>query len=474
VHAPGNGNEGVAAGTYAEVLYSNLGRGVRARPKDPETVRNLARTRYIVSDLHLGAGDVLDDFRCDREFADFLHFISRRRGAELILNGDFIDFVAVRLEKSSTKPFSRLGCTEEESLRKLEKVIQAHPLCFSALRAFIAGDNRVVLVPGNHDVDLFWPRVRDRLLHELGDPGSEGFYFESSGVYRAGPLHVEHGNQYFADSAFEDFTHPFLRDPKTGELRLERCWGTCFLEYFANGMISERHPFINNVRPIPTMIFLGLQEESWWLKIAYSYKLIRFILKVGFPPFRESRDLLKRLREGRLSREGYGGRRLVGLLSGRGKVENTGFPDGIPAESCPEEEGLSSTGGEAEEGAAGETGARPEERNEESFFLDPLATREDALSVAARRILLSGDGVDVVVFGHDHRYFSNELQPLVGGERGKYYVNTGTWIPMLFLTREARKLRWRDLRDPTLYRRLLTYAEVRKGLVGTTAALKKW
>ncbi len=415
----------------------------------------MAKTTYIVSDLHLGAGDYLDDFNQDARLIELLENVGKRRGAELIVNGDFIDFVAVNLEKPTAKPFSRMGSTENESLAKLERVLEAHRDVFIALRAFLDKGHRTVLIPGNHDVDLFWPRVRDRLLEELGTPDSESFHFESSGIYRSGSLYVEHGNQYYADSVFEDFTHPFLRDPRTGEERLERSWGNCFLEYFSNGMMSERNPFINNVRPIPNMVFMGIQDESLWFKAAYAYKLLRFMSRVGFPPFKESRELLRRKREGKLDDWGYSRKRFMDLFSRRGKVELQGLEDAeaLSADFPLEEEDI--------------------EENSEGLLLDSLATREDALSVAAREILLGRDDTDVVVFGHDHRYYSNELQPVLGGHKGKYYVNTGTWIPMLFLTRTKRKLRWRDLEDESLYQQLLTYAVVRKGLAKTTASLRR-
>lgn len=419
----------------------------------------MTRARFVVSDLHLGAGDHLDDFTQDAAFRSFVEAIARRRSSELIINGDFIDFVNVGLEKTTCKPFQRLGCTETESLQKLEKVLEAHRDCFLALRSFMESGHRLVLVPGNHDVDLFWPRVRDRLLDELGTPDSEHFHFAYTGIYRNGGLYVEHGNQYFADSAFENFTHPFLRDPKTGELRLERSWSNCFLEYFTRGMISERSPFINNVRPIPNMVFMGIQDESMRFKLVYGYKLLRFMSKVGFPPFKESRELQRRRREGLLDTWGYSLKRALDLASGRARVELQGVEDAERVSPrLPEEE-------EEETAAEPQTGG---------LLLDSLATREDALSVAARDLLLSEQNIDVVVFGHDHRYYSNELQPVLGGRKGKYYINTGTWIPMLFLTKTKRQLRWRDLADESLYQQLLTYATVRRGLHGYTASLRRF
>jgi UDP-2,3-diacylglucosamine pyrophosphatase LpxH len=415
----------------------------------------MAKTRYIVSDLHLGAGDYLDDFDQDRSFESFLESIAGRRGSELIINGDFIDFAAVTLDKESSKPFSRFGCREEESQRKLDRVLEAHGSLFQALRLFMEKGNRVVLVPGNHDVDLFWPKLRDNLLEAFGSPDSEHFHFESSGVYREGGLYVEHGNQYFADSAFEDFSNPFVRNAKTGELRLERSWGTCFLEYFSNGRLSRRNPFINNVRPIPNMVFMGIQEESWWFKTLLGFKLLHFMARVGFPPFKESHILSRLKREGGLDTWGYSKRRFMGLLSGRAQVEVQGVE---------ETEHLSSEPPDEEEDQA---------PDQSGLLLDSLATREDALSIRARELLLGDQGVNAVVFGHDHRYYSNELQAVLSGHRGKYYINTGTWIPMLFLTRTKRKLRWRDLEDQSLYQQLLTYAVVRRGLSGTVASLRR-
>lgn len=417
----------------------------------------MARTRFVISDLHLGAGDHLDEFDQDASFRSFLETIGERRHSELIINGDFLDFVAVNLEKTSVRPFSRLGCREEESLAKLERILEAHGDCFAALRRFMESGHRLVLVPGNHDVDLFWPHVRERLLEEMGDPDSDHFHFAYTGFYRDGGLYVEHGNQYYADSAFENFTHPFLRDPRTGELRLERSWSNCFLEYFANGMMSERNPFVNNVRPIPNMVFLGIQDESWWFKLVYGFKLARFMAKVGFPPFRESRQLRTKSREGRLDTWGYSLRRALGFMTGRARVELQGLEEAemlshhLPAEESEEEGG-----------------------GEDGLHLDPLATREDALSVAARDLLLSDQGIDVVIFGHDHRYYSNEMQPVLEGRKGKYYINTGTWIPMLFLTRTRRQLRWRDLADQSLYQQLLTYAMVKRGIHGLTASLRRF
>ena len=67
--------------------------------KISEGGEEMAKTRYIISDMHLGAGDYLDDFTQDERFESSLESISGRRGSEMILNGDFIDFAAVTLDR---------------------------------------------------------------------------------------------------------------------------------------------------------------------------------------------------------------------------------------------------------------------------------------------------------------------------------------------------------------------------------------
>jgi len=111
---------------------------------------------------------------------------------------------------------------------------------------------------------------------------------------------------------------------------------------------------------------------------------------------------------------------------------------------------------------------------EERLDLDPLSTREDALSVRARELLISDSGIDAVAFGHDHRLYSNQYSPVVGGRKNKFYVNTGTWIPILFLTKTNNKLTWKDLADGRLYHRYLTYAVVRSSRGHSVAELRRF
>jgi UDP-2,3-diacylglucosamine pyrophosphatase LpxH len=444
----------------------------------------MAAIRFIISDLHIGAGNAQDDFDQDRNFSLFIESLLERKKTELIINGDFVDFVQMPLARQTCRSFSPLGNTEQESRAKLQAGMEGHPAVFDALRSFVAAGHRLVIIPGNHDVDFFWPGVREDLEERLGSPEADLLHFELSGVYRTEGLRVEHGHQYFEDTMFADFTNPFLTD-SNGEQRLERCWGNCFLMYFTENL-RRKNPFVDNVKPLSSLVWLGIQDETIPFKLQHAYKLCSFIMHVGFPPFKPGKNRQWQgdpyEEERRNSRRRILARLLPFGLAG--KMESISDPEGgiiravlADAETC---EGNGHAGGNGNGNGNGHTegnghgSAYGPFGRKGKLALDPLATREDSLSLKARELLLCEDELDVVVFGHDHRYYSNQLQPSLDGKRGKFYINTGTWIPMLFLNRAHRQLHWKDLRDPSLYTQLLTYAEVRHSFGRTTAELKSF
>src|SRR3954467_4286980 len=66
-------------------------------PIEPEQVDPQTR-RIIISDLHLGAGDRLDDFDADTELSTFIRaYVAGAVPTELILAGDTFEFLQVRL-----------------------------------------------------------------------------------------------------------------------------------------------------------------------------------------------------------------------------------------------------------------------------------------------------------------------------------------------------------------------------------------
>ena len=91
-----------------------------------------------------------EDFRWSPEFAAFLAAVDRQGGSavDLILNGDTFELLQ-STDGNCAGAAAGLGCTEGESLARLERVLRAHEADVKALGQFARrGSNRVVFVPG--------------------------------------------------------------------------------------------------------------------------------------------------------------------------------------------------------------------------------------------------------------------------------------------------------------------------------------
>ncbi|HEX3529570.1 MAG TPA: metallophosphoesterase [Thermoanaerobaculia bacterium] len=229
-----------------------------------------SRSLIVISDLHISSGP-LDD--CDPELEEalvsFVSELSRRATAvELVINGDFLDFVqASPWQDSEFESVSGDGIplcfTEEQSRTKLESICQAHSRIFQALTELLASssDNRLTIIPGNHDADLFWPSVRESLAARISGGSvraSNQLRFVLERTYRPPEFEriwVEHGHQYDpvnsffvgGESRWATLSPPIFVD-RQGEKRLYECIGTRFLLRFLNGL-DHSYPFVDNVKP---------------------------------------------------------------------------------------------------------------------------------------------------------------------------------------------------------------------------------
>ncbi|MCC6873663.1 MAG: metallophosphoesterase [Sandaracinaceae bacterium] len=118
---------------------------------------------YSVSDLHLGGeGSGAQIFDSGSLLADTIRLVADRAGAgkrvALVLNGDIVDFLA----EPGARYFDAVGAPA-----KLARIAAdpAFAPVFTALAELTARERaRLVLVLGNHDVELALPAVRDVLL----------------------------------------------------------------------------------------------------------------------------------------------------------------------------------------------------------------------------------------------------------------------------------------------------------------------
>jgi UDP-2,3-diacylglucosamine pyrophosphatase LpxH len=178
-----------------------------------------------------------------------------------------------------------LGTSEPETVWKLDRIAEGHTIFFGALAWFLDQGNEVVMMKGNHDVELHWPEVQARIRNALADAhadmrlaeprwaakpsnlalGSAAFrtrietalsfcpwiYFEPELLY------VEHGSQYGAIDGFDDFLDPVLRDDRSF-IRLPP--GSFAVRFFIN-KAEQTIPFIDNLRPITRALVWALNNR---------------------------------------------------------------------------------------------------------------------------------------------------------------------------------------------------------------------
>jgi UDP-2,3-diacylglucosamine pyrophosphatase LpxH len=286
----------------------------------------------VVSDLHLSGGldpgtgktSRLEDFFRDDAFARFLRYHESikdqpRFGGRpwlLILNGDIFDFLQVvslphdgRLlevikggdDASCLTDHERaygLGTTALESEWKLKQIARGHQRFFAALGSFVARGNQIVVIRGNHDVELHWTEVQDRFvvearrahvrqwLREGGSPPAKReayaerirfppwFYHDPDRIY------VEHGCQYDALNNFRDVLNPVLPDDPQ---RIELPRGSLFVRYLFN-RIEDVHPFADNVKPPTRYLSWAFRKsplKTLGLLIARGWTFLRALWLAG-------------------------------------------------------------------------------------------------------------------------------------------------------------------------------------------------
>lgn len=216
----------------------------------------------IISDLHLTDGEPprhkkkskhplwkkfkTKEFYIDDALVHFLDHIqeeAKQEKVELVLNGDIFDFDSVMslpdkaiykinwLEKRrGLKP------QQEKSLFKIKIIFEEHVLFVEALKKFIKNGNKVVIIPGNHDVELHFPEVQSYIREALGITEEtqpllifpNWFYISNQDTL------IEHGNQQDPYCSCENPLNPFLLD--YNELSVRLPFGNVACRYMMNGL----------------------------------------------------------------------------------------------------------------------------------------------------------------------------------------------------------------------------------------------
>jgi UDP-2,3-diacylglucosamine pyrophosphatase LpxH len=255
-------------------------------PKPPR------KLKIIISDFHIGSGkhttegdhNIGEDFHHDEDFIDLLETFMKQypRGGdmELIINGDFLNFIYVGYR--GTFP---IDVTEAISVEKLTQILNAHPTVFDTLAKFAQHKGfRVSYIIGNHDMDMVWPACQALFQKRLET--QVHFYpleYEFDGI------HVEHGNRFELFNKF-DHKQPILsRGVK--ESVLNQPFGSFFVAMFAAPLKKEK-PHIDKIKPFRVFLLLDLIthfRSAIWMWIRF----LTFFTAMVFHPYRRRYPALR-------------------------------------------------------------------------------------------------------------------------------------------------------------------------------------
>jgi UDP-2,3-diacylglucosamine pyrophosphatase LpxH len=122
----------------------------------------------VVSDIHMGPPSPRPLFRSQSELASLVRGLSSTEGAvDLIILGDALDYLAFAEDA--------LTFARDVAVQKTDAILSANSAIFDALARFVARDKtRIVWSIGNHDIELAFSEVRERIeTRVLGRPGRD-------------------------------------------------------------------------------------------------------------------------------------------------------------------------------------------------------------------------------------------------------------------------------------------------------------
>jgi UDP-2,3-diacylglucosamine pyrophosphatase LpxH len=214
------------------------------------------RVYYVISDLHIGGDEQLEEVEFLNELLEFLRRLeTTEENAELIINGD---------------AFGLWEFTTVEGMEKFDVLEETYPELFEQLRK--TGENvQVTLLPGNHDHELAaYDEYVDRLAEYNVDLVQEESVSRPVGDQA---IHFEHGHQHDSNNRIVDWGNPHATP----------------LGYFYNTLVTSRagklsdrgkYNWLKDVQAVtPT------ERMPVWLFSKYFYREMNPVLRYSLVPF---------------------------------------------------------------------------------------------------------------------------------------------------------------------------------------------
>ena len=154
----------------------------------------MAKSYYLISDLHIGGDEALGVCDYEEELVAFLHKLAdQEEEAELLVVGDI---------------FGMWEFTDIKGREKLQALMQQFPKIFEAFRE--AGEKiKITLLPGNHDYEIAcFPEFVEVLKNFNIDLEQRPAITRELAGKR---IWIEHGNQYDDFNRMPDFGNPYAQ-----------------------------------------------------------------------------------------------------------------------------------------------------------------------------------------------------------------------------------------------------------------------
>lgn len=249
-----------------------------------------ANGRYlaVISDHHMGLGRDADgtwtpteDFRWPRALKGFLDYLSQRgnHAVDLVIAGDLFELWQPPKQVKCVGISADLGCTVDEAVTIAEMIARAHTQELNVLAEFAErGDNRVHLIPGNHDAALLLDPVWQTFAKPLrADKGRvlrvpSGIWTSADGI-----VVVEHGHQIGADvNRYEAWPDPPVRSERD-KTYVVRPWGERFVQLLFNEQEAQ-YPIIDNLSPETAGVRYRMADRGAWGSLTDLARFLAFNL----------------------------------------------------------------------------------------------------------------------------------------------------------------------------------------------------
>lgn len=437
----------------------------------------MEHTRIIISDLHVGLKDEFDIFASPDKPKLFESFIQHLRGlqppVELIINGDFVDFLQLQ-------PWNDLS--RGAALKKIESIVKESSYFFDELGKLLQDpQHQLVILPGNHDVELAYPQVgqvlRNAILKTAPDAANRIRMFDTPDARRTSYIpkingvvvRIEHGNE--GDPWNSLNYNALFTDAETGANNFSYPPGTK-LVYETMNEFKDQLKFVDLLKPeMPAVALLLIA-----LRPLMSARKVPKTALIAI-------DSLGNAAIGAIRRVVSGG----AILGEKRPVEDQleeFFWRELPDEKLSAwavEHFL-----EGEETAEGTLGGTFEKvrlwfvswalqklarfqakQRGPQFYLDD---HPENIAAKGAKTRFEGD-VKVVVFGHTHEALKTEFDDRV-------YVNSGTWANLVELPQDAGPdmLKWlQDLADNKFEKTAFpTFVQITPTGQGVDVSLNSW